>query len=198
MDRRNLTALLGILAVAGYQNRDKIAAALRELTGGAQTAGAQPGGAATTQSDGGLGGILGDLARGGQPHGGAGAPGADGGGLGGLGGLLGGLAGGGLGDLLKGGSAGGVLSGGLGGLLDHFQQNGYGDTANSWVSPNENKPIDNGQLSQALGPDMLDELARVTGLSKEDIVGRLSKSLPKAVDDLTPQGRVPDSGSFSV
>ncbi|OWK24925.1 hypothetical protein AJ87_16405 [Rhizobium yanglingense] len=47
MDRRNLTALLGILAVAGYQNREKIAAALRELTqGGAQpqTAGTEPGG----------------------------------------------------------------------------------------------------------------------------------------------------------
>jgi uncharacterized protein YidB (DUF937 family) len=200
MDRRNLTALLGILAVAGYQNRDKIASALRELTGGGQpqTSGVQPGGAAAPQSDGGLGGILGDLARGTQPNGGGAASQTDGGGLGGLGGLLGGLAGGGLGDLLKGGSAGGILSGGLGGLLDHFQQNGYGDTANSWVSPNENKPIDNGQLSEALGPDMLDELARATGLSKEDIVGRLSKSLPKAVDDLTPQGRVPDSGSFSV
>ena len=201
MDRRNLTALLGILAVAGYQNRDKIAATLRELTGGAQpqNAGVQPGGAAATpQSDGGLGGLgglLGGLVGGAQSGGTGAASQTDGGGLGGL---LGGLAGGGLGDLLKGGSAGGILSGGLGGLLDHFQQNGYGDTANSWVSPGENKPIDNGQLSQALGPDILDELARATGLSKDDIVGRLSKSLPQAVDDLTPQGRVPDAGSITA
>lgn len=202
MDRRNLTALLGILAVAGYQNRDKIAATLRELTGGQpQTSGAG-GAAAAPQSDGGLGGLgglLGGLMGGAQSGGTAAAPQTDGGGLGGLGGLLGGLAGsGGLGDLLRGGSAGGVLSGGLGGLLEHFQQNGYGDTANSWVSPGENKPIDNGQLSQALGPNMLDELARTTGLSKEDIVGRLAKSLPQAVDDLTPQGRVPDAGSISA
>jgi uncharacterized protein YidB (DUF937 family) len=198
MDRRNLTALLGILAVAGYQNRDKIAATLRELTGGAQpqASGAQPGGAAP-QADGGLGGLLGSILGGAQPGGSSSAQ-QDGGGLGGLGGLLGGLAGGGLGDLLKGNSAGGILSGGLGGLLDQFQQNGYGDTANSWVSSGENKPIDHGQLSQALGPDVLDELAKATGLSKDDLLARLSKTLPQAVDGLTPQGRVPDSGSISA
>jgi len=58
-------------------------------------------------------------------------------------GMGGGLAGGGLGDLLKGGlggllaggAAGSVISGGLGDLLKQFQQNGQGDTANSWVSP---------------------------------------------------------------
>ena len=197
MDRRNLTALLGILAVAGYQNRDKIAATLRELTGGAQpqASGNQPGGAAPQADGGGLGGLLGGILGGGQDGGGA----TQTGGLGGLGGLLGGLAGaGGLGDLLKGGSAGGILSGGLGGLLDHFQQNGFGDTANSWVSSGENKPIDNGQLSQALGPDILDELAKATGLNKDDLLARLSKTLPQAVDGLTPQGRVPDAGSISA
>jgi len=194
MDRKSLMALLGILAVAGYQNRDNITATLREMTGGGQPqgSGAQPGGAAP-QADGGLGGLLGGILGGGD-SGGA----TQSGGLGGLGGLLGGLAGGGLGDLLKGNSAGGVLSGGLGGLLDHFQQNGFGDTANSWVSSGENKPIDNGQLSQALGPDMLDELAKATGLNKDDILARLSKTLPQAVDGLTPQGRVPDSGSISA
>jgi uncharacterized protein YidB (DUF937 family) len=194
MDRKSLMALLGILAVAGYQNRDNITATLREMTGGGQPqgSGAQPGGAAP-QADGGLGGLLGGILGGGD-SGGA----TQSGGLGGLGGLLGGLASTGLGDLLKGNSAGGILSGGLGGLLDHFQQNGFGDTANSWVSPGENKPIDNGQLSQALGPDILDELAKATGLNKDEILGRLSKTLPQAVDGLTPQGRVPDSGSISA
>jgi len=197
MDRKSLMALLGILAVAGYQNRDNITATLKELTGGGQPqgSGAQPGGAAPQADDGGgLGGLLGGLLGGGQ----TGNGGAQAGGLGGLGGLLGGLASGGLGDLLKGNSAGGVLSGGLGGLLDHFQQNGFGDTANSWVSSGENKPIDNGQLSQALGPDILDELAKATGLNKDDLLARLSKTLPQAVDGLTPQGRVPDAGSISA
>ncbi len=79
-----LKALLGVLAVAGFQNRDKIADLLRGLQ--------QPqGDGSTGQQTGGLGGLLGGLA---------------GGGAGGLGGLLGGasagsILGGGLGDLLK-------------------------------------------------------------------------------------------------
>ena len=48
----SMTALLGLLATAGYQNRDKIA----EMPGGAQ------GGAGTGQS--GLGGLLGQLSGG--------------------------------------------------------------------------------------------------------------------------------------
>ena len=62
MDRKSLMALLGILAVAGYQNRDNITATLREMTSGGQPqgSGAQPGGAAP-QADGGLGGLLGGM-----------------------------------------------------------------------------------------------------------------------------------------
>jgi len=169
MDRRNLTALLGILAMAGYQNRDKIGEFLNKQAqpqSPPQTPGAQPG-TPSQSADTGLGGLLGGLA-------------------------------GGLGDLIKGGSAGGVLSGGLGGLLDQFSKNGYGDTADSWVSPGENKPIDDRQLSQALGPDVLDEISSKTGLSADEILSRLSKDLPKAVDDLTPEGRIPNSSQFMI
>src|SRR4030088_2019186 len=52
---------------------------------------------------------------------------------GGMGGGLGDVLKGGLGGLLAGGAAGSVISGGLGDLLKQFQQNGQGDTANSWV-----------------------------------------------------------------
>jgi uncharacterized protein YidB (DUF937 family) len=75
----SMMALLGLLAVAGYQNRDKIGSALNSL----QTK------AGGTPSGGGLGGILGGL----------------GGSGGGLGGLLSGLGAGGLtgglGDLMN-------------------------------------------------------------------------------------------------
>jgi uncharacterized protein YidB (DUF937 family) len=64
----SMTALLGLLALAGYQNRDKLA----ELLGGAgQDAPAPSGQGAAPGGQGGLGGALG----------------------GGLGGLLGGLLG---------------------------------------------------------------------------------------------------------
>ena len=64
----SMTALLGLLAVAGYQNRDKLGQWLSGLQG--NTAGATPGGQQSGQQgglggiqQGGLGGILGNLAQ---------------------------------------------------------------------------------------------------------------------------------------
>jgi uncharacterized protein YidB (DUF937 family) len=155
----SMVALLGLLAVAGYQNRDKIA----DMLGGAnQGAGGAPGGA---NPQAGQGGMLG--------------------GLGGLGGLLGGA------------SAGGVLSGGLGSLIDRFRQNGHGPTVDSWVNTGPNQPIQTSQLEQAIGPDVLNQLQQHTGLSREELLSRLTKELPNAVDKFTPQGRLPTEDEAS-
>lgn len=158
-----MKALLGVLAVYGFQHRDQIVDALKNVVGGQASAAPQ--------------------ANGQQPAGGQ---------QGGLGGLLGGLGG-----MLGGGSAGGILSGGLGGLLEQFQKNGQGDVANSWVSPGDNQPIDHQQLSQALGPDTLKELTENTGLTEQELLSRLSQNLPKAVNELTPDGSVQDERSFA-
>ena len=147
----SMTALLGLLAIAGYQNRDKIA----EMLGGL----------------------------------GQGKPGA---GQGGLGGLLGQLKG-----SLGGASAGGVLSGGLGELLDRFKQSGQGETADSWVKTGPNKPCTPSQLEQAVGPEVLDTLSKQTGLSREELVSRLCRELPDAVDKYTPQGRLPTEAELA-
>lgn len=155
-----LKALLGVLAVAGYQNRDKIA----EMLKGLRTP-SQPGADGQRQS-GGLEDLLGGLTGGGSQ-----------GGSGGLGGIF------------RGGSGG--LAGGLGDLLKQFQEKGHGDTANSWVEPGENKPIDDRQLSEVLGPEVLNDLSARTGLSADEILSRLSRDLPAAVDDLTPDGQLP-------
>lgn len=160
-----LKALLGVLAVAGYQNRDKIAEILKGLRNPQQPV---PDG--KPQAGGGLGDILGGLTGGGQS-----------GGLGGLGGLFSGATGGGL-------------AASLGELLRRFEQKGSGATAETWVKRGENAPIDDRQLSDVLGPDILDDLAARTGLSHEEILGRLSRDLPSAVDDLTPDGYLPAEG----
>jgi uncharacterized protein YidB (DUF937 family) len=127
----------------------------------------------------------------------AGLPGGTGGGLGGdlsggLGGSLGGLLKGGLGGLLAGGAAGSVLSGGLGDLLNQLQQKGHGDAANSWVSNGPNKPIEPGDLANALGADQINSLASQSGMSRDDLLKGLSQYLPDAINHLTPDGRVPD------
>ncbi|MGO7726262.1 YidB family protein, partial [Rhizobium ruizarguesonis] len=87
--------------------------------------------------------------------------------------------------------SGGIVSGGLGDLLKKFKQNGHGDKIESWVQPGQNADINDGQLAEALGPDVLNEIASNTGLSHQRILDRLSRDLPKAVDDLTPQGKLP-------
>jgi len=142
----SLTTLLGLVAVAGYQNRDKIAEMLREATSG------------------------------GPPASGPGQPQS------GLGGLLSNLGGTGI---------GGLLGGGLNELVERFQQSGQGDIADSWVGPGPNKEIAPPQLEQAVGPDVLATLSQQTGLSREELLARLSRELPAAVDKYTPEGRLP-------
>ena len=98
---------------------------------------------------------------------------------------------GGLGGLLGGTSAGSVLSGGLGDLLERFKQNGQGEAAESWIKDGPNKSIAPSQLERAIGTDVLDKLAEQTGLSREELLSRLSRTLPDAVDKYTPDGRIP-------
>jgi uncharacterized protein YidB (DUF937 family) len=152
-----MTALLGLLAVAGYQNRDKLADLLGGLGRGAATAPGQPGASNT-----GLGGLL-DQLRG----------------------------------SLGGASAGGIVSGGLGELVDRFKQTGHGDIADSWVGTGPNKQLAPAQLEQAIGPEVLEPLSKQTGLSREELLARLSRELPNAVDKYTPQGRLPTESDLS-
>jgi uncharacterized protein YidB (DUF937 family) len=90
-----------------------------------------------------------------------------------------------------------VLSGGLRELMDVFKQKGQGDTADSWVARGPNKQIAPPQLEQAIGADVLQTLSQQTDLSPEEILARLSKNLPDAVDKYTPEGRIPSAADFS-
>lgn len=145
----SMTALLGMLALAGYQNRDK----LSELLKGAQSSGTQSGPGQASP----LGGLLGSI-----------------------------------GGMLGGGGAGGFLNGGLGELLERFKQNGHGDAAQSWINAGPNKEVSPPELKQAIGPDVLAALEKQTGLSQEELLTRLSRELPSAVDKYTPDGRIPN------
>src|SRR5205814_10376106 len=98
---------------------------------------------------------------------------------------------------LAGGTRGGIISGGRSALTDRFKQNGHGETAESWVRPGPNQPVTPVQLQQAIGPDVLDTLSRQTGLSQQELLDRLSRELPDAVDRYTPQGRLPTEGEFT-
>ncbi len=146
----SMTALLGLLAVAGFQNKDKIGEWLGSLSGG------QPGAGAPGNRPSGIDGVLESMR--GQPGG---------------------------------ASAGGMLSGGLGDLVDRFRQSGHGATVDSWVNQGPNQPAAPQQLETAIGPEVLQTLQQQTGLSREELLARLSRELPTAVDRYTPDGRLP-------
>ena len=54
-----------------------------------------------------------------------------------------------------------------------------------------NKQIAPSQVEQAIGPDVLETLSTQTGLSRQELLARLSRELPNAVDKYTPQGHLP-------
>lgn len=145
----SMTALLGLLALAGYQNRDK----LTDLLKSAGNNNTQPG---ASNQQGPLGGLLGNLSG-----------------------------------ALAGGGVGGLLNGGLGELLERFKQNGQGEAAESWINKGPNQQLPPPQLKQAIGSDVLAALEQQTGLSQEELLARLSRELPAAVDQYTPEGRLP-------
>ena len=135
----SLLALLGLVAVAGYQNREKIGEFVKGLS----------------NSDA-AGGALDSVKKA-------------------------------LGD----GPMATRITGGLGELVDQFTTGGQGEKAKSWVSTGPNQPISEPQMEQALGADLIDSLVKQTGLTRDDLLARLSKVLPEAVDKLTPDGKIP-------
>jgi uncharacterized protein YidB (DUF937 family) len=116
---------------------------------------------------------------------------------GGTAGGLGDVLKGGLGGLLAGGAAGSVISGGLGDLLKQLQQNGHGDTANTWVGNGPNKTISPNDLASALGADQIDNLSSQSGLSRDELLAGLAQHLPDVINHLTPDGRLPTESELS-
>ena len=97
-----------------------------------------------------------------------------------------------LGGLLGGASAGSVLSRGLGALVERFKQTGQAQVADSWVNTGPNRDLNPDQLEQAIGSDVVNTLTQHTGLSREELLSRLTRELPAAVDKFTPEGRLPN------
>ncbi|MFE2329720.1 YidB family protein [Streptomyces sp. NPDC059385] len=128
-----------------------------------------------------------------------------------LGGLLGGSGGSGggqgagnilgslLGALMGGGSGGGAQAGGngnpLGGLLDMLTKSGLADQAQSWIGTGDNQPVSGAQVKEALPGDTLEKVAQQAGISPEEAADQIARTLPQAVDRLTPSGQMP-SGSL--
>ncbi|GAA1314559.1 hypothetical protein GCM10009647_041550 [Streptomyces sanglieri] len=134
-----------------------------------------------------LGSLLGGLLGGSGQSGGQGGAGNI------LGALLGALGGGQGGQGGQGGAGGGNA---LEGLIGMLTRSGLVDQAQSWVGTGENQPVSGAQIAEALPDETLRKVAQESGVSTEQAADQIARSLPTAVDRLTPSGEVPEGRSI--
>jgi uncharacterized protein YidB (DUF937 family) len=119
-----------------------------------------------------------------------------------LGSILGGLAGG------SQGQSGNLLlqlalsllqqNGGLEGVLNRFRQGGLRQQADSWVGTGQNMNISTNELQQIFGSSTMNDLASQLGMPKEQVGSTMAQLLPELINQLTPQGQVPQNGDDEI
>jgi uncharacterized protein YidB (DUF937 family) len=90
-----------------------------------------------------------------------------------------------------------VLSRGVGNTVQDFERTGQGDIARSWVGRGPNRSITPQKLETALGEDGIRDLMQQTGMERDELLGTLSEHLPRVIDHLTPEGRLPSEQEAS-
>jgi uncharacterized protein YidB (DUF937 family) len=87
-------------------------------------------------------------------------------------------------------------SGGLSDVIGALTKGGLGGAAASWVGTGANQQVDPGALASALGPDVLGQFARQAGIGNGDAGSVLASILPELVNQMTPQGQVPQGDAL--
>ena len=88
-----------------------------------------------------------------------------------------------------------AVKGGIGGLsdlLNRLRTAGLGGAVDSWMGKGPNQPIGPANVEAAIDEETLDSLIRQTGMSRQEILDRLAVGLPKVVDEMTPEGTLPE------
>ena len=88
-------------------------------------------------------------------------------------------------------------SGGITGLAHQFTAKGFGDIIHSWISTGQNLPISTEQVQTALGAKQVETIASMAGISPEAAQSGLTQVLPLLVDQLTPDGKIPQGDIMS-
>jgi uncharacterized protein YidB (DUF937 family) len=91
--------------------------------------------------------------------------------------------------------AGWQQNGGLGGLVQMLGKSGLSEQVASWVGTGANQPVSPDQISSALGNGPLAELASKFGIDPAQLSGGLAQYLPEVVNQMTPDGKLPDNAN---
>jgi uncharacterized protein YidB (DUF937 family) len=84
-------------------------------------------------------------------------------------------------------------NGGLPGIVNMLRNSGLGQQADTWVGTGPNAAVSADQMSQAFGASGLGNLASQFGVSQGQAGSMLSQILPELVNQLTPNGQIPEN-----
>jgi len=87
--------------------------------------------------------------------------------------------------------------GGISGLQQLFQQKGLGGIISSWIGTGQNLPISTEQLQSVPHCEAVQNIVAKTGMDQAQVASVLSQMLPHVVDQLTPNGQVPEASALS-
>lgn len=85
---------------------------------------------------------------------------------------------------------------GLEALVEKIRDGGLREQVESWISTGTNRPVAPQEVERALGEGEADRLAHEAGMEKPGLLAVLSQVLPRLIDGVTPQGRLPTQGEM--
>ena len=89
-------------------------------------------------------------------------------------------------------------SGGIGNLFSQLQQGGLGDALSSWIGKGENQSVDASSISDAIGGDMLSNIASKVGVDQGTAGNLLAQYLPNVINNITPNGDAAEANQFNL
>jgi len=90
------------------------------------------------------------------------------------------------------GLVGGAGGADLSGLLSKFGGAGMQEKVDSWTGSGENQQLTAEEVKQAIPEADLQQIADEAGVSVDEAAEGLASDLPQAVDEMTPEGEVPE------
>lgn len=79
----------------------------------------------------------------------------------------------------------------LNNIVARLEQAGLGTQVRSWIGTGQNLPITADQVKQVLGSDVVRQLAAKYNIPIDQVAEVLAHQLPQAVDNASPDGKLP-------
>lgn len=83
-------------------------------------------------------------------------------------------------------------------LVSQLEYGGLGRKVWSWIRQGSNQPVTGAELGNALGADKIEQLSRQTGRSEDRVTDELAQHLPRVIDRLTPDERIPGQADLEM